>query len=386
HDYAGGIAVEGQGCAYVCGNTESWDFPTENPFQTYRGLTDPFVCKFSPGGDALVFSTYLGGSGTDSAHDLTVDGNKYVYVTGYTLSTDFPVTDAFRDTRPGGEGDSFIARLMPEGDALSYSTYLGGTGDDGAAAIVVDQAGSVYAAGTTSSTDFPMKNPLQGYRGERDAFVTKLTYDMPSSLTITTPGAGESVTGSVIIRVDAADDKGIDRVDFYINNQLKHSDTAAPYNYAWDTCSYAEGTCYIKAVALDTGNCQTTAQILVKVREMVLTLRVSHCVEKAWIVKQDYIKIDLSVQNPENIPVAKFVIYKKELDGQFLVIKEIPGTGFYAGSCTINDLSPGKGKTYTYKAVALDADGAVIAVSNGQSVTTAGSEKSKTIKNYKLAL
>ncbi|MCK5057853.1 MAG: SBBP repeat-containing protein [Candidatus Aminicenantes bacterium] len=381
HDYAGGIAVDDQGCVYVCGYTESWDFPMENPFQTYQGLTDPFVSKFSPGGDTLVFSTYLGGSGTDSAHDLTVDGSKYVYVTGYTLSTDFPVSDAFWDTRPGGEGDSFIARLMPEGNALSYSTYLGGTGDDSAVAIVVDRDGCVYAAGTTSSTDFPMKNPFQGYRGERDAFVTKLTYDMPPSITITSPVDGENVAGTVIIRTEAADDKGIERVDFYINNQLKHSDTAAPYNYAWDTRRYAEGTCYIKAAALDTGDCQTTAQITVKVRKIVLTLRVSKSVEKAWIVRQDYIKIDLSVQNPENIPVAKFVIYKKEPDGKFRVIKEIPGTELYAGSCTINDLSPGKGITYTYKAVALDADGTVIAVSNAQSVTTAGSEKHKTIKN-----
>ncbi len=172
-----GIAVDAEGNAYVTGITYSADFPTKNPFQaTFGGGYDAFVTKLNATGTALVYSTYLGGSSYDSGGAIAVSAGN-AYVTGYTFSSDFPTKNPFQATYGGGDEDAFVTKLNTSGNALVYSTYLGGNGIDGGLGIAVD-AGSVYVTGYTTSTNFPTMNPFQATFGgsSEDAFVAKISF------------------------------------------------------------------------------------------------------------------------------------------------------------------------------------------------------------------
>jgi hypothetical protein len=168
------IAVDEAGHAFVTGYTSSADFPTANAYQTDRPGYDAFVTKLSPNGNLLVYSTYLGGSGADYGWDLALDGGGGAYVTGYTYSTNFPTLNHFQ-TEPGdNNADAFVTRFTPQGNALVYSTYLGGNRWDAATGIAVDPQGNAYVAGNTDSTNFPLAGPLHADRGLRDGFIVKL--------------------------------------------------------------------------------------------------------------------------------------------------------------------------------------------------------------------
>jgi hypothetical protein len=180
-DYGHGIAVDAAGNAYVVGETASPDFPTANPLQPTLGgsATNAFVAKLTPDGSALVYSTYLGGSGQDgdSGWGIAVDGAGNAYVTGGTSSPDFPTANPLPPALLGSY-DGFVAQLTADGSALVYSTYLGGSGRDGDLGwgIAVDGAGNAYVVGETASPDFPTANPLQPVlRGNFNAFVVKIS-------------------------------------------------------------------------------------------------------------------------------------------------------------------------------------------------------------------
>src|ERR1019366_4342171 len=123
YDQGNGIAVDSSGNAYVTGTTSSTDFPTMNPLQpTYGGgQWDAFVTKFNPTGSALVYSTYLGGSGNDYGYGIALDGADNAYVTGNTNSTDFPTLYALMPQYSGPDPTAFVAKLTPTG-VLVYST------------------------------------------------------------------------------------------------------------------------------------------------------------------------------------------------------------------------------------------------------------------------
>ena len=171
-----GIAVDNVGAAYVTGNTNSPDFPTQQAYQTANaGSSDAFVTKLSPAGNTLVYSTYLGGSSSDYGWSIAVDATGAAYVAGQTDSTNFPTEQAFQGTKAGNY-DAFATKLSPAGNALDYSTYLGGSDDDGGGGIAVDAAGAAYVTGYTLSANFPTEQAFQGtYGGGYDVFVTKLS-------------------------------------------------------------------------------------------------------------------------------------------------------------------------------------------------------------------
>jgi len=178
-DTGKGIAVDDAGNAYLTGGTNSADFPvTANaPQPALSGGFDAFVAKLDSTGSALIYSTYLGGGGEDSAEGIAVDDAGNAYLTGGTSSTDFPITANAFQPFIQGENDAFVAKLDSTGSALIYSTYLGGSGEDSAAGIAVDDAGNAYLVGNTSSVDFPITaNALQpSFAGVfSDATVTKL--------------------------------------------------------------------------------------------------------------------------------------------------------------------------------------------------------------------
>src|SRR5579871_64344 len=168
------IAVDQSGNVYAAGWTDSSDLPTTGPAGSGRGGgTDAFVAKWSPGGTTLIYCRYLGGSSDDRAYGVAVDNSGNAYITGSTSSFDFPVKGALQ-AHLGGAHNAFVAKLDPLGN-LVYSTYLGGNGSDSGNAIVVDGTGRAYVAGETTSNNFPVFSAFQpSYRGQSDVFVSTI--------------------------------------------------------------------------------------------------------------------------------------------------------------------------------------------------------------------
>ena len=175
------------GDAYVTGATNSTNFPTLNAFQpNYAGglcavapntfpCYDAFVTKLNPAGSALIFSTYLGGTGSDYGYAIALDSSSNAYITGYTTSKNLPTTAGAFQRVFGGSYDAFVAKLNGAGSTLDYSTYLGGSGTQVGYGIAVDSTGSAFVTGYNYGGDFPIANPVQAQNaGFYDAFVSVL--------------------------------------------------------------------------------------------------------------------------------------------------------------------------------------------------------------------
>lgn len=156
------IKIDAAGNAYIGGRTEASDFPLMKPIQAQfgGGSDDGFVAKLNAAGNALVYSTYIGGSEYDQGRALAVDAAGNAYLTGITESPNFPLKNPIQ-AKYSGKQDSFALKINAAGDALVYSTYLGGSGDDVGHAIAVDAAGAAYITGLSNSLDFPLARPLQ---------------------------------------------------------------------------------------------------------------------------------------------------------------------------------------------------------------------------------
>ena len=175
-DGGSAIAVNSAGNAFVTGSTGSTNFPIANALQPAKGPGihgDAFISKFSPTGNALVYSTYLGGSNSDAAFGAALDSADNFYITGTTQSSDFPTTINARQSVLRGFSDVFVSKLNSSGSALVYSTYHGGGGTDDGVSIGVDSTGSICVTGITNSSDFPVANALDSTFNNFEGFVTK---------------------------------------------------------------------------------------------------------------------------------------------------------------------------------------------------------------------
>jgi uncharacterized protein (TIGR03437 family) len=192
-----GIAIDASGSAYVTGTTCSTNFPTVNPFQAQFGggqfTRDAFVSKLNPAGTALVYSTYLGGSRNENDENqgaIAVDASGQAYVGGETSSTDFPLKSAWQSQRRGNS-DFFITKFTAAGSAVVYSTYLGGSDEDGmfSGGMAVDAMGNVFVVGVTRSKDFPttpgafQPSPTSDPARSLDATITKIAAVSSASTT-----------------------------------------------------------------------------------------------------------------------------------------------------------------------------------------------------------
>ncbi len=218
NDAGYGVAVDPAGNAYVTGNTTSTNFPVVGAAQGTNhggvfGSLDAFVSKLNAAGTALVYSTYLGGSGDDYGNGIAVDQSGNAYVTGQTTSTDFPTTANAYQTANHGNNDAFVSKLNAAGNALAYSTYLGGAYDDFGNGIAVDQSGNAYVTGYAASTDFPttagsLQPALNGYYN--NAFVVKINTAAAGSASLVygtyLGGTGASGDAGQAIAIDAAGD------------------------------------------------------------------------------------------------------------------------------------------------------------------------------------
>ena len=194
-DQGRGIAVDAGGNAYVTGLTSSSNFPTTpGAFDTtFNGAQDAFVTKLDPTGSMLIYSTYLGGASSDEGRGIAIDAGGNAYVTGITLSANFPTTLGAFDTTFNGNQDAFVTKIDPTGSMLLYSTYLGGIGVDFGLSIAVDIGGNAYVTGFTLSTDFPTTPGAfdTTYNGSGDAFVTKIDFTGSILLYSTYLGGGD---------------------------------------------------------------------------------------------------------------------------------------------------------------------------------------------------
>jgi hypothetical protein len=175
-DQGFGIAVDGEGRAYVTGITFSIDYPTTpGAFDTtFNGNEDTFVTKLNASGSALRYSTSLGGEGIDDGLGIAVRGDN-AFVTGRTSSADYPTTPGAFDTTPNGDIDAFVTKLNASGSALRYSTFLGGSSIDDGLGIAV-RGDNAFVTGSTLSVDYPTTPGAFDTtpNGDFDAFVTKL--------------------------------------------------------------------------------------------------------------------------------------------------------------------------------------------------------------------
>jgi len=179
-DYGLGVAVDSSGRAFVFGDTTTRRFPvTDNAFQrTFHGWYDSFVAKFDSSGSALLYSTYIGGTGFDWNLSGGLDARGHAFLVGETTSGDFPATASSFQMQLNGYSDLYVAKFSADGRSLAYATYLGGSGTEGevleGGAIALDANGRAVVTGTTRSNDFPVtKGAFQRLAGggEYDGFV-----------------------------------------------------------------------------------------------------------------------------------------------------------------------------------------------------------------------
>lgn len=209
--------------AYVAGTTTSGDFPIptasmtvpsafqsclDDPTQpqpttcTAATNSDAFIAKLNPSGTALVFATYLGGSGNDSAAGIAIDSGLNVVITGTTGSNDFPVANAFQAAQGTASDHVFVSKVDSAGHSLLYSTYLGGSGSESAAGVAVDFRNKIYVIGTTNSPDFPhTPDAFQtAPKATQQVFVSKIDASTSSTASLvysTYFGGGDPASGTV---------------------------------------------------------------------------------------------------------------------------------------------------------------------------------------------
>jgi uncharacterized repeat protein (TIGR01451 family) len=212
---------------YITGTTSQSGYPTTaGAFQTtIAGGSDAFVTKLSTGGGSLIFSTFLGGSGTDGASGLHLNSAQMVFLTGSTSSANFPTTaNAFRQTLAPATQDAFVTALQPDGKSLYYSTLLGGSNTSTGAAIWVDPAWNAWVGGNTSAPDFPATADAfqPGLKGNSDGFIAKVV--IAADLALLSPTApatvhhGDTLTYSLLIGNQGPDN----------SDNLVITDTLAP--------------------------------------------------------------------------------------------------------------------------------------------------------------
>ncbi|MEP7340113.1 MAG: SBBP repeat-containing protein [Acidobacteriota bacterium] len=217
NDQGFGIAADNSGQAYVTGKTKGAGFSISPVvFQSGYGggASDAFVAKLNPNG-GIAFASFLGGSGDDEGKDIAIDPAGNVVVTGWTTSANFPVTPGVFQPNPAFTGnsfydrDAFVAKISGSGNAISYSTYLGGNGSDEGLAISAGETGQIYLAGTSGDTSglFDLRFPstpgvlsiAAPVRGVTSGFVAKIdeTRASAADLEMAIRGNGDFYTGAV---------------------------------------------------------------------------------------------------------------------------------------------------------------------------------------------
>jgi len=198
-------AVVAAGTLYVTGTTSSADFPLVNPLPASQrlGSSDAFVTRMSLDGASVLWSTKLGGTHQDHPYAIDVGADGSINLAGITQSLDFPTVHPVQASFAGGLTDGFVAKIDPEGPALIWSTYFGGSAYDAIVDLAVDSTGKTYVAGRSEAPGLPMRMALQpDLRGPSDGFLAG--FDPQGELLVSTYLGGLGDEGTTGVAVDAA--------------------------------------------------------------------------------------------------------------------------------------------------------------------------------------
>jgi len=263
YDYAAGIVVDSTGSIYVSGNTTSTDFPiTASAAQkTFGGMStgcvpgstttcgDVTITKLKANGSGLMYSTYLGGSLDENPGlSMAVDAGGSAYLTGQTSSTDFPMVSAFSPTYGGGASDAFLTKVNPAGSGFTYSSYMGGSGEDSGSRVALDKFTAAYVSGTTLSTNFPVTAGVFQAQcgtdgtcngGLSDAFAFKVTTSADLSISLSAPTSVTS--GSTITYTIASGNAGPDAASAVVVTDV------LPAGTTFQSMTMSPGTCTVPA-------------------------------------------------------------------------------------------------------------------------------------------
>lgn len=225
--------MDKDGNVFITGSTFSLVYPLVNPYQNvHGGLIDMFVTKLNANGNALLYSTYLGGISVDRGRAMSIDALDNAYITGPTSSTDFPVVNGFQPAF-GGNIDAFVAKLDPSGSVLEYSSYIGGNGQEYGFGIETDVGGNIFISGHTTSADFPLMNAQQNVLlGGRDAFILKMSAQ--GSLLYLTYWGGSDVEFCCGMDIDANGNGNAYIAGNTLSSDFPVVNDAAPHNGASD--------------------------------------------------------------------------------------------------------------------------------------------------------
>ncbi len=207
-DFAYNVVLDGNENVLIAGETEHPTFPTTvGAFDVTNSEVDAFVAKLSADGSSLMWSTFLGGGGADRAYDLALDGSENVVVTGYTKSSNFPITFGVFDDNYDGGKEAFVSKLSPDGSTMVWSSFLGGTDDEEGYAVRVNSMGEIVVSGYTASLDF--NNTVLSYDtsyngGNFDVFLSTISND-GSSLIWSSFLGGNSGEKSYSLTLDGSD-------------------------------------------------------------------------------------------------------------------------------------------------------------------------------------
>jgi hypothetical protein len=207
-DFATGLAVDADGNTYISGSTQSDNLAGPNSINpALSGPSDALVIRFNLD-SGFSYSTIVGGTGDETGVSIAIDATGNAYISGRTTSGDFPTANALQPAYGGGDSDAFVSKIAPDGSSLVYSTYLGGSSTENSvnrSGIAVDSEGNAYVTGDTTSTDFPLKDPIRSSNTgiEFDAYVSKIDPTGTAFVYSTYLGGDEDETG-VGIATDAA--------------------------------------------------------------------------------------------------------------------------------------------------------------------------------------
>jgi len=237
YDYTTDVVVDATGATTLCGYTESSNFPTTagSYDRTFNGRMDAFVARFDSSCSKLLFSTFLGGSSADFAQALALTGTGEIVVTGFTQSSSFPTTSGAYSTRSPGGGDAFVTRLNSTGSALTFSTFLGGSGYDLPYDLVLGVADRVIVVGLTQSSDFPTTAGAydRSFNGGDDAFVTGLNAT-GSQLDFSTFLGGAGKEPATTVALGASGDLTVAGDAFGTNNTSNFPTTPGAYRQTYN--------------------------------------------------------------------------------------------------------------------------------------------------------